>query len=109
MFASKTRPSVAPYKTTIYDNGVIQCDCPAFRECWHIKTVRDREPIGRTEWAKLSQLDRAMIYNLLEEGNSSGARECALNLFPSMSVEETESLIDEILENCSFDDEGDGA
>lgn len=84
------------YHTTIYDNGVIKCDCPAFRECWHMKRVAESKPFGRTEWTQMSMTDKAAIQSLLDEGNDAGARECALELFPSMCVEETDELINEI-------------
>lgn len=94
LFASSDKKRT--YHTTIHDNGVIQCDCPAFRECWHMKRVRDSEPIGRTEWTKIDPLDKLFIMHLLVEGNDAGAREYALELFPSMCVEETDELIREI-------------
>jgi hypothetical protein len=95
LFASSKPLGKEPYRTTVHDNGAVTCDCPARVECWHKKTVAERKPIGRTEFATVSAEDRRQALHLLSEGNESGAREFALELFPSMSVEETEMLLEE--------------
>lgn len=95
LFSSSRKPSLI-YHTTIYDNGVIQCDCPAFRECWHIRAVRDRKPIGRMEHTQVDPGEVHAILALIDEGNNRGAFERAHELFPSMSVEETKELIEDI-------------
>ena len=96
LFASSKPLGKEPYRTTVHDNGAITCDCPARVECWHIKTIREREPVGRTELAAVSVEDRRMILRLLSEGSDDGAREMALALFPSMCVEETDDLVEDI-------------
>lgn len=44
----------------------------------------------------MSHRDRQAILRLLNEGNDKGALEMANNLFPTMSLEETADLVNEI-------------
>lgn len=94
LFASSDKKRT--YRTTVNEEGGIACSCPAFRKCWHIKLVEERQPIGRTERTQIGMSERAAILALLEEGNDAGARERALELFPAMSEEETDELIREL-------------
>lgn len=108
LFAS-SRPGVPPHRTTVHDNGMITCTCPARVECWHKKRVRDRQDIvGRTEGTTLPVEDHRQLLRLLSEGNDTGAFALARELFPSMCEEETSELLDEVREHhprtCMIDD-----
>ena len=39
-FASKSSPG-EKYKTEVWDNGKITCDCPSYKKCWHKKSVEE--------------------------------------------------------------------
>lgn len=85
------------YHTTRHDNGAITCDCPARVECWHIRDVRDNKPIGRSPFPPVSSSESDALYRLAAEGLDDGAMRMALDLFPSMCVEEAQELIDQII------------
>ncbi len=95
IFPSSRNPDVT-YRTKVCDNGAIVCNCPAFRECWHVKTVRERTPIGRTEVTQVSLSDIGAIQELLGGIDDQGAIDYALGLFPSMSLEEARELVEEV-------------
>ena len=93
-FPSKSSATV--HQTTVYDNGAVQCSCIAGKHgkpCWHLKAAEDmarREPV-------ISLISREAIRELIAEGNDAGALELTRDIFPSMSVEETQELLEQIL------------
>lgn len=95
LFASSRKPDKL-YRTVLHDNGAVTCGCPAFRECWHIKAVRERPIVGRTELTDVAMADQGEILALLEDGNDEGARVYILALFPSMTLEEIDELAAEL-------------
>jgi hypothetical protein len=97
LFPSSRDPKTT-YKTTVHDNGAVTCDCPARVECWHKKRVKAYPPIGRSPDVPISRDDQRSLMRLLSEGNDGGARRLALSLFPSMSIEETDDLLQEVFD-----------
>jgi len=104
LFASSRNPNIT-YTTTVHDNGAVTCSCPARVECWHVKTVKTRPIVGRSKDTPISRDDRYALLRLLREGNTDGARALALSLFPSMSVEETDELLQELLDHAAEQEE----
>ncbi len=92
-FASSRNPKVI-YTTTLHDNGVVTCNCPAWTTCWHVKRIADGPP---PILFRVSAQDRWLIRALAEEGNEKGALEMTHDLFPSMSEEEARELVNEIV------------
>jgi len=95
LFESKSDPKKV-YHTVAHDNGAVTCNCPAWKECWHVKQVKERKPVGRTEITEIPVSDRLAIQKLVHEGNDDGAIAYLWGLFPSMSLEEMTALSWEI-------------
>lgn len=57
-FKFKSKSSDAEYLTEVWNDGKITCNCPAYRRCWHEKTVEKYLKICEQKLKKENHLQK---------------------------------------------------